>query len=111
MIVPAAWVATAHAEQTLRRAIEAEKPAHTSYDLCLLEPRFRVGVQATLGVNTLVAATHTLRLAPADGGDVAPSRAPRHRLGLDTVLTRASHNFPTLRIGRAERVGLDTVLS
>jgi hypothetical protein len=34
--------------------IEAEKPAHTEHHLCLTEPRFRVGVQATLGVDTIV---------------------------------------------------------
>ena len=49
VFVPAGWVRTAEQERMLRRAIEAEKPAHTAYDLCLVEPRFRVGVQSTVG--------------------------------------------------------------
>jgi phage tail-like protein len=110
VIVPAVWVTSAHAEQMLRRAIETEKPAHTCYDLCLLEPRFRLGVQATVGVDTLVAASHSLRLAPLTDPGAAPSRSPRHRLGVDTVLARSIDHDPTLRIGTGDRVGVDTLL-
>ena len=34
--------------------IDREKPAHTLYDVCVIEPKFRVGFQATVGVDTLV---------------------------------------------------------
>ena len=30
------------------------KPAHTRYDLCLVEPRFRVGLQSTVGLDTII---------------------------------------------------------
>jgi hypothetical protein len=35
--------------------IEREKPAHTTYHLCVIEPRMRVGVQATVGIDAIVA--------------------------------------------------------
>jgi hypothetical protein len=43
------------AELTLLRAIlDAEKPAHTRYDLDLSVPRFEVGVRSTVGVDTML---------------------------------------------------------
>lgn len=41
-------------ETQIRALIAAEKPSHTQYTLHKVEPRFRVGVQSTLGFNTLV---------------------------------------------------------
>lgn len=41
--------------QRLRAAIDAEKPAHTDYHLCFLKPRMRVGFQARLGIDAIVA--------------------------------------------------------
>jgi phage tail-like protein len=41
--------------QRLRDAIDAEKPAHTDYHLCFLKPRMRVGFQARLGIDAIVA--------------------------------------------------------
>lgn len=35
--------------------LDREKPAHTHYHLCTIEPRFRVGFQARIGVDTIVA--------------------------------------------------------
>jgi phage tail-like protein len=40
---------------TLRRVVDREKPAHTTYHLCVIEPRMRVGAQAQLGVDAIVA--------------------------------------------------------
>jgi hypothetical protein len=43
-------------EQTLPKVhavIEAEKPAHTSYHLCIIEPRLRVDFQARLGIDKI----------------------------------------------------------
>jgi phage tail-like protein len=34
--------------------VDREKPAHTTYHLCVLEPRMRVGFQARVGVDTIV---------------------------------------------------------
>jgi phage tail-like protein len=85
--VPSAWVPTAEAEKMLRRAIDAEKPAQAAYDLCLVEPRFQVGIQAMVGLNTIIGELPTLRLTcAAEMEDAPPSQAPRSRLGYDTLL-------------------------
>ena len=55
VMVPAAQVPLASQRQALRDLIEAEKPAHTDFQLCLVEPRMRVGVQARVGIDSIVA--------------------------------------------------------
>jgi phage tail-like protein len=97
VFVPAAWVRTATDEEMVRRAVDAEKPAHADYALCLVEPRLQVGVQSTVGLDTIVGAHPLVELACADGDDSAPSRAPRGRLGLDTVIGGAPAS-PTMRL-------------
>ncbi len=86
--VPSTWVRTADAERMLRRALEAEKPAHVAYELCLVEARFRVGIQSTIGFDTILGDYPQARLAcpKQDDEELPPSRAPRHRLGYDMVL-------------------------
>jgi phage tail-like protein len=37
-----------------RAVIEREKPAHTAYHLCVIEPRMRVGFQASIGIDAIV---------------------------------------------------------
>lgn len=69
----------------VRRVIDAEKPAHTGYDLCLVRPDFRVGFQATVGIDTIV------------GGQPYPMR-----LG-EAILDRAASLPPPL--GDADRIG------
>jgi phage tail-like protein len=56
----------------VREALEAEKPAHTRLHLCLVGPAFRVGVQASIGLDTIVAAP------PAGGLALAPLRRSTH---------------------------------
>ena len=55
VVVPAAQVPLAAQRAALLELIEAEKPAHTDFRLCLVEPRMRVGVQARLGIDSIVA--------------------------------------------------------
>jgi phage tail-like protein len=38
----------------VRRVLDREKPAHTAYHLCRIEARMRVGLQAVVGVDTIV---------------------------------------------------------
>jgi phage tail-like protein len=38
----------------LNQVLEREKPAHTDYHLCVIEPRLRVGFQAQVGIDTIV---------------------------------------------------------
>jgi hypothetical protein len=39
----------------IRAVLDQEKPAHTAYELCVIEPRFRVGFQGRVGIDTVVA--------------------------------------------------------
>lgn len=55
VMVYAAQIPLAAQRQALRDLIEAEKPAHTDFQLCLIEPRLRVGVQARVGIDSIVA--------------------------------------------------------
>lgn len=88
VFVPAAWVRSANDEGLVRRAIEMQKPAHTTYELVLTEPRFLVG-QSTLDLDTVIGAPRHGELACATD-DVAPSQTPRGRLGFDTLLAGGS---------------------
>jgi hypothetical protein len=108
VVVPSCWVADATAEAILRRAVEAEKPAHTAWTLELIEPRLRVGVQSTLGIDTLLGDYPVARLAPPSA-DAPPSRPPRGVLGADTVLAAADVP-PAFQLAPAGQLGIDTVL-
>lgn len=65
----------------VRQVIDREKPAHTRYQVCVVEPLMRVGVQARVGIDSIVG------VAPTDG-----SSPPGHSL-----------------VGRAFRVGEATL--
>ncbi len=114
VFVPSSWVRDGRDEEMLRRALNAEKPAHTSFDLCLVEPRFRVGLQSTIGIDTILGARPVARLActHAEAGD-APSRSPHARLGFDTILAAraVAGDQPTMQLGTRARAGLDTILN
>lgn len=105
--LPASWVRTADDERVVRRLLTGERPATTRYDLCLVEPRLRVATQATVGVDTIVGAVPRARLACRHDTDTPPSRPPRHRLGLDSVLAQAEPHRP-LRVGTGTRIGTGT---
>lgn len=85
VFVPAAQVPLAAQRQALRDLIEAEKPAHADFQLCLVEPRMHVGVQARVGIDSIVGGPGpTLRLGSGElgrdsylGGVDAPSQASK----------------------------------
>lgn len=110
VFTPAAWVRTAEDERMLCRALDAEKPAHTQYDLCLVEPRMRVGVQSTVGLDTIVGGYPTARLACTEDPNAPPSQAPRHRLGYDMILGGAAPGQRGTEIRPGVRVGVETVV-
>jgi phage tail-like protein len=108
--LPAAWVGTASGEAMIRRALDAEKPAHTEYDLCLVEPRFRVGAQSTIGVDTIVGDAPVWELGRAACVPAPPSLPPVGRLGYDTVL--AGPQTPGgAELAPGTTAGKDTVLA
>jgi hypothetical protein len=39
----------------VQAVLERERPAHTTYHLCVIEPCMRVGVQARVGIDAIVA--------------------------------------------------------
>ncbi len=93
VVIPASWVATPRVEASIRRSIEAEQPAHTQYELQLVAPGFRVGVQSTLGVDTILG-----------GADARP--AALGRLNADAVLAAGERPEPGL--DRGLRLGTDS---
>lgn len=79
----------------VRALIEQEKPAHTTYQLCIVEPRMRVGFESRLGIDSVVGGpSRSLSLGDAQG------------LGEDTVLAGAM----ATRVGQS-RLGESTRLS
>ena len=88
IFVPAMLVRTAEAEAMLRRAIEMHKPAHATYELVLVEPRLRIGVQSTIELDTVIAAPPAGPL-PCATDTGAPSRPLHGRLGYDRALASA----------------------
>lgn len=70
----------------LREVIDREKPAHTTYHLCAVGPRMRVGVQARIGIDAIV------------GGPAEPAPLGAALLGDDSVL--AASGFATATTGR-----------
>lgn len=107
VFLPAAWVRTAGDERLLRHALETAKPAHTAYDLCLVEPRFRVGYQSTVGLDTVIGACPHARLACRHESDLPPALPPRGRLGYDTVL---GDGMPPGRLTPGTAIGSTTTL-
>ena len=82
--VPASFLRRAADEALIRRAIDLHRPAHTTYELVLIEPRFLVGVQSTIALDSVIGAPWPGAL-PC-GADDPPSRPPYQRLGYDITL-------------------------
>lgn len=81
--------------ERVRETIEKEKPAHTTYHLCVLEPRMRIGFQSRVGVDTVVAGPPpSLRLGETGN------------LGADAVLA----GQPAGAIGERSELGVTTIL-
>jgi hypothetical protein len=93
ILVPAGAFPGQAQREMLQQVIEAEKPAHTDYHLCFVEPRMRVGFQARLGVDSIVA-----RSRP-------PLELNESTLGMDAYL---EENEPTSRVGQSARLGQET---
>jgi hypothetical protein len=79
-------------------ALDAEKPAHTDYCLYAIGPSMRVGLQATIGVDAIVA------------GGTPPPGLEGSRLALDAVLADEEGETRSGRIGTRAVLGRDTVL-
>ena len=88
--------------------IEAEKPAHTTYELELIGPRFRLGVQSTVGIDTILGDARPHGCSGGGGDPHAAPGAPRRgRLGYDTVLSPAEPVDTLVRLGPRDRLGIE----
>lgn len=76
---PAAGSDPAEIEASLQSVVEAQRPAHTVYTLCVVRPDARVGVQCRVGVDAIVAGPPTpidLDSKPGLGRAVLQTSAP-----------------------------------
>jgi len=85
----------------VKAVLDREKPAHTTYHLCPIEPRMRVGFQARLGIDTIVGGPP--RAKPIGDGFM---------LGEDAVLAESRSVRRTGSIvGNTARVGSGATLA
>jgi phage tail-like protein len=100
VIVPR-WPGASEADRmALQQIIEMGKPAHTQAQLRWDEPRFRIGLQSLVGVDTV--------LAKYPAGVIEGQGA----LGYDTVLGGPENNKgPDSSVGRSSRIGCNTILN
>lgn len=97
VFVPAACVRDPSMSRALRRLVDLERPAHVQVQVIAVEARFRVGVQAMLGLDAVV------------GWQAQPVELDGSLLGRASVLPSSIDDRPRMRVGNA-RVGEGTVL-
>lgn len=66
----------------IKTIIERDKPAHTAYHLCVVQPSMRVGFQAMVGVDTVIGGP--LAATPLSAGGLVLSGTPLAKLGEDS---------------------------
>lgn len=86
--------------RALTNLLSAESPAHTQYTIEYVEPRFRIGVQATVGFNSVVGRYPSgVRLGETPIGPASVLSSPAWSAG-----------GPSLQLGTASRIGSTTRL-
>jgi len=100
VFIPAACARTDSQQKALEQIILLNKPAHTVHQLEFVEPRFRIGFQSSIGLNSVV------------GRYPKGFTLDEHRLGYDTLMGEPpeKEGGPTLEIGRQSRIGSTTIL-
>jgi phage tail-like protein len=98
---PASPYRVEETRQKVERAVEREKPTHTEAELCPVLPRMRVGVQATVGVDSVVGGVSHLVLNHLS------------TLSYDTILACSAPERQLRALGSAPRpqTGVTTKLS
>jgi hypothetical protein len=99
VFVPASCARNDARRTAIERLITLGKPAHTAHQLELVEPRFRIGFQSSIGLDSVV------------GRYPQGFKLPRHRLGYSTVLGSEQQGPPSLQIGTQSRIGTTTILN
>lgn len=99
VVVPLRKASDATQQQTLQRIINMAKPAHTQHNLRLIEPRFRIGTQAMLGIDTVIG-RYPAQVVTGQG-----------QLGYGTVLGPSTEDeAPTMRLGTRSRIGSTSLI-
>jgi phage tail-like protein len=100
VLVPLSGQSSPLQQQTLQRIIEMAKPAHTQGYLQIVQPRFRIGTQSLIGIDTVI------------GRYPDQVIAGEAELGYDTVLGPSPNDTPpTMRIGTQSRIGSSTLIN
>ena len=101
VFVPASYRQSDQQRKALENLLRTERPAFTQYQIEYVEPRFRIGFQSSIGLNTVV------------GRYPEGVTLNQTALGGDSVLGEPPHKQggPTLEIGRQSRVGTTTKLA
>jgi phage tail-like protein len=96
--LPAARLPGSAKRRKLKDVIEQEKPAHTDFHLCFVDAQMRVGFQARIGVDCIIA------------GPPPPMNLTGVVLGLDSYLGTEESDGQGGRVGKYSRIGQDTIL-
>jgi phage tail-like protein len=88
-------------QDDVRALLDREKPAHTAYHLCIIEPRMRVGLQARIGIDSIVAGPPS----PTPLGQLPPAVSEGLLLGGDLPGRIGERS----QVGRTTRLGEGTI--
>lgn len=98
VFVPASFAASDQKRRALINLLEAEKPAHTQYQVEYVAPRMRIGFQSMIGLDAVV-------------GRYPSQFRVGQQLGKDSVVSGLPVNGgPSLAVGRTSRIGSGTKL-
>jgi UDP-3-O-[3-hydroxymyristoyl] glucosamine N-acyltransferase len=99
LVVVPRWPGAGDADQqSLEQIIEMAKPAHTVAQFQWAEPRLRIGLQALIGVDTVIG-KYPVGVIEGQG-----------KLGYDTVLGTPGAKASGMEIGRRSTIGCNSVL-
>jgi phage tail-like protein len=97
VLLPAGSVRNTAQYELVRDVVRAERPAHTDFHLCAIQPRMRVGFQARIGIDAIVAGPR-------------PAMVLGTQLGVSSVLggvpsSEGPVRVGTFAVGRGARIG------
>lgn len=101
VFLPAALATSSGVRRGVERLLAAESPAHTAWQIRWVEPRFRVGVQAMLGLDSVIGRPPApgITLGAGTPGRPAVLGAPPHAQG------RPQFQLGGARVGARTRLG------
>jgi len=98
VFVPASFGASDQKRRALINLLEAEKPAHTQYQVEYVAPRLRIGFQSMIGLDSVV-------------GRYPSQFRIGQQLGKDSIVSGLPlQGGPSLAVGRTSRIGSGTKL-